>query len=77
MSYHGALNGGFILATADGNVARRVGRTGMNGSERIGTDRIGSEADPFYILFLWLELRRLPPIMGFVGSGPGLVIILT
>ena len=24
----------------------------------------------------WLELRRLPPIMGFVGSGPGLVIIL-
>ena len=25
---------------------------------------------------LWLELRRLPPIMGFVGSGPGLVIIL-
>ena len=26
---------------------------------------------------LWLELRRLPPIMGFVGSGPGLVIILT
>ena len=25
---------------------------------------------------VWLELRRLPPIMGFVGSGPGLVIIL-
>jgi len=24
----------------------------------------------------WLELRRLPPIMGFVGSGPGLVTLL-
>ena len=22
---------------------------------------------------MWLELRRLPPIMGFVGSAPGLV----
>ena len=25
---------------------------------------------------IWLELRRLPPIMGFVGSGPGLVTVL-
>ena len=24
----------------------------------------------------WLELRRLPPIMGFVGSAPGLVTLL-
>ena len=29
-----------------------------------------------FFLLIWLELRRLPPIMGFVGSGPGLVIIL-
>ena len=28
-------------------------------------------------LLLWLELRRLPPIMGFVGlRGPGLVTLL-
>jgi hypothetical protein len=26
--------------------------------------------------FKWLELRRLPPIMGFVGSAPGLVTLL-
>ena len=25
---------------------------------------------------IWLELRRLPPIKGFVGSGPGLVTLL-
>ena len=25
---------------------------------------------------LWLELRRLPPIKGFVGSGPVLVTLL-
>ena len=25
---------------------------------------------------IWLELRSLPPIMGFVGSGPGLVTLL-
>ena len=26
--------------------------------------------------YIWLELRRLPPIMGFVGSAPGLVTLL-
>ena len=25
---------------------------------------------------IWLELRRLPPIIGFVGSAPGLVTLL-
>ena len=25
---------------------------------------------------VWLELRRLPPIIGFVGSAPGLVTLL-
>ena len=28
------------------------------------------------ICTVWLELRRLPPIMDFVGSGPGLVSLL-
>ena len=32
---------------------------------------------PVSVTTLWLELRRLPPIMGFVGSGlRGLVILL-
>ena len=37
------------------------------GGVRVSVDPMGG---------IWLELRRLPPIMGFVGSGPGLVIIL-
>ena len=40
------LNGGVILATADRNVG--VAAPERNGSERIGTDRIGSEAKPWW-----------------------------
>ena len=31
---------------------------------------------PGTINIQWLELRRLPPFMGFVGSAPGLVTLL-
>ena len=46
----------------EGRIARR-GARGLRGEEGTHTYR-------------WLELRRLPPIMGFVGSGPGLVTLL-
>ena len=44
---------------------------------RTSTTRLNALPDESDTAFKWLELRRLPPIMGFVGSGlRGLVTLL-
>ena len=53
---------------------RGKGQSVLHG-DRVRVTRLGRSC--FCVnLNLWLELRRLPPIMGFVGSGPELAPLL-
>ena len=58
---------------------RSTGAVGAGRTRRAVVDRFATQSSCTGSVLAageWLELRRLPPIMGFVGSGPGLVIIL-